>query len=78
MTYACNNAPRPTPKTHYQAQDGYIGSGIRRIPRIITVTHKMSCECKYAESGVDVGCVGCQWRAISPPTQGIQDHQAGP
>ena len=61
MTYACHNSPRPTPETHYQAQNGYIGSGIGRIPCIVTVKNAMSCECKYDSLG-DVGCVGCRWR----------------
>lgn len=59
----CWNKPRPTAETTHVAQAGWLAvvSAVpSRMPRMVTVPHRMSTTCKYDKSGSDPGCAGCQ------------------
>lgn len=63
--YACQN--RPAQAGTYLAQDGYgpiFHDGFDepfRTPKLVTVAHSMSDDCKYGATTADPRCSGCKW-----------------
>lgn len=70
MTNGCHNRKPYAAET--TVQDGWHeiadGKNVTRIPRMVTVPHRMSTDCQFSRDPMgygqqDEGCVGCKWRA---------------
>jgi hypothetical protein len=65
--YGCYNKPRPTNKSTYVGQDGWLQIGLQdgltrhqtRLPKLINIPHAMTKDCQYSKTTVDAGCDGC-------------------